>query len=212
MLASKVREIEVIVVDTEMDALLLENSLIKKYQPRYNMLLKDDKSFPSIVIKNERFPRIFPTRQLLKDGSEYFGPYANVKHMHKVLKLIKTLYPTRTCNYNLSEDNIAKGKYKKCLEFHLGNCKAPCENRVSEGDYNANVAAIRQIIKGNLSPLIKKLNLEMKSEAAQMRFEVAHELKGKIDLLEGFQAKSTIVNPNIRNTDVFNRESGGESA
>ena len=157
LLASRVTDIEVIVVETELDALLLENSLIKKYQPRYNMQLKDDKSFPSIVIKNERFPRIFPTRSLVKDGSEYFGPYASVKHMHKVLELVKKLYPIRTCNYKLSKENVEKKKYKLCLEFHMGNCKGPCDGRVSEEDYNANVDAIRNIIKGNLNGVLKGL-------------------------------------------------------
>lgn len=212
VLATKVRDIEVIVVETENDALLLENSLIKKYQPRYNMQLKDDKSFPSIVIKNERFPRIFPTRQLLKDKSEYFGPYSSVKHMHKVLNLIKKLYPIRTCNYNLSEENIAKGKYKRCLEFHLGNCKGPCEGLVSLDEYDTNVESIRQVIKGNFSGLIRDLKAEMKAAAEDMLFEKAHELKKKMELLEGFQARSTIVNPGIKNTDVFSIVSDGASA
>jgi len=212
LLASRVTDIEVIVVETELDALLLENSLIKKYQPRYNMQLKDDKSFPSIVIKNERFPRIFPTRSLVKDGSEYFGPYASVKHMHKVLELVKTLYPIRTCNYKLSKENVEKKKYKLCLEFHMGNCKGPCDGRVSEEDYNANVDAIRNIIKGNLNGVLKGLKGEMKSAAASMEFEVADEFKKKVDLLEGFQTRSTIVNPSIRNTDIFSIVSEGNTA
>ncbi|NNE55311.1 MAG: excinuclease ABC subunit C, partial [Flavobacteriales bacterium] len=212
MLASKVRDIEVIVVETENDALLLENSLIKKYQPRYNMQLKDDKSFPSIVIKNERFPRIFPTRNLIKDGSEYFGPYSNVKHMHKVLNLIKKMFPVRTCNYKLSEENVEKGKYKRCLEFHIGNCKGPCEGLVSQEEYDANVASIRQIIKGNLGGLIRELKQKMKVASEEMAFENAHDLKKKVELLEGFQARSTIVNPNIKDTDVFTIVSDGTSS
>ena len=212
LLASRVADIEVIVVETELDALFLENSLIKKYQPRYNMQLKDDKSFPSIVIKNERFPRIFPTRSLIKDGSEYFGPYASVKHMHKVLELVKKLYPIRTCNYKLSKENIEKKKYKLCLEFHMGNCKGPCDGRVSEEDYNANVDGIRNIIKGNLEGVLKGLKSEMKSAAAAMEFEIAEEFKKKVDLLEGFQTRSTIVNPSIRNTDIFSIVSEGNTA
>jgi len=212
LLASRVADIEVIVVETELDALFLENSLIKKYQPRYNMQLKDDKSFPSIVIKNERFPRIFPTRSLIKDGSEYFGPYASVKHMHKVLELVKKLYPIRTCNYKLSKENIEKKKYKLCLEFHMGNCKGPCDGRVSEEDYNANVDGIRNIIKGNLEGVLKGLKSEMKSAAAAMEFELAEEFKKKVDLLEGFQTRSTIVNPSIRNTDIFSIVSEGNTA
>jgi len=212
LLASRVTDIEVIVVETELDALLLENSLIKKYQPRYNMQLKDDKSFPSIVIKNERFPRIFPTRSLIKDGSEYFGPYASVKHMHKVLELVKKLYPIRTCNYKLSKENVEKKKYKLCLEFHMGNCKGPCDGRVSEEDYNINVDGIRNIIKGNLNGVLKGLKAKMKSAAASMEFEIAEECKKKVDLLESFQTRSTIVNSSIRNTDIFSIVSEGNTA
>lgn len=212
VLASRVEDIEVIVVETELDALLLENSLIKKYQPRYNMQLKDDKSFPSIVIKNERFPRIFPTRSLIKDGSEYYGPYASVKHMHKVLDLIKKLYPIRTCNYKLSEENVEKKKYKLCLEFHLGNCKGPCEGRVTEEEYMANVDSIRNIIKGNLDGVLRGLKAKMKTASESMEFEAAEEFKKKVELLEGFQARSTIVNPSIRNTDVFSIVSEGNTA
>lgn len=212
VLASKVVDIEVIVVETELDALFLENSLIKKYQPRYNMQLKDDKSFPSIVIKNERFPRIFPTRSLIKDGSEYYGPYASVKHMHKVLELVNKLFPTRTCNYKLSEENVEKKKYKVCLEYHMGNCKGPCDGRFSEEHYNENVDSIRNIIKGNLDGVLKGFKSEMKTASEAMNFENAEEFRKRIELLESFQTRSTIVNPTIRNTDVFSIVSEGSTA
>lgn len=203
LLASKVVDIKFVVTDTEADALFLENNLIKEHQPRYNMQLKDDKSFPSITIKNERFPRIFPTRRLIKDGSEYFGPYSNVKKLNAVLDLIKKLYPIRTCKYDLSEANIEKGKFKVCLEYHLGNCLGPCVGKQEEADYAANVSAIRQILKGDLTDLVKVHKKEMDNYAASLKFEEAASLKKKLDLLENFQARSTIVNPNIREVDVF---------
>jgi excinuclease ABC subunit C len=191
------------VVETELDALLLENSLIKKYKPRYNINLKDDKTYPSIVIKKEPFPRIFPTRQLIRDGSEYYGPYASVKTMHAVLALIKKLYPIRTCSLPLTEKNIEAGKFKICLEFHLGNCRGPCEARQSMEEYDHNVDNIRHILRGNYSDLIREMKSQMAVAASAYQFEVAHELKEKMELLENFQAKSTIVNPSIHNVDVF---------
>lgn len=203
LLASKVADIKFVVTDTEADALFLENNLIKEHQPRYNMQLKDDKSFPSIVIKNERFPRIFPTRKLIKDGSEYFGPYSNVKKLNAVLDLIKKLYPIRTCRYDLSEENIAKGKFKVCLEYHLGNCLGPCEGKQTEDHYMSHVSAIRQILKGDLADLIKWQKEEMKKSAAALDFEEAAVLKKRLGLLENFQAKSTIVNASIKQVDVF---------
>lgn len=203
ILAKKVDEIKFLVVETELDALLLENSLIKENQPKYNIQLKDDKTFPSIVIKKERFPRVFPTRQLIRDGSEYYGPYASVKTMHAVLDLIRKLYPIRSCNYNLDEKHVDAGKYKICLEYHIGNCLGPCENRMSEEAYNANVDAIRKIIKGQMDGPIKTLKSEMQAAAANLEFEQAQDIKNKLDLLEKFQAKSTIVNPKIKNVDVF---------
>lgn len=203
LLVRKINDIKFIVVETEFDALLLENSLIKKYQPKYNIALKDDKTYPSIVIKNERFPRIYPTRQIIKDGSEYFGPYANVKAMHTLLDLIKRLYPLRTCKYNLSEENINEGKFKVCLEYHLGNCLGPCEGLMNEDDYNQNVDAIRNIIKGDYAEAVKTLKNRMHKMAEDMQFELAADLKKKIDILEFFQAKSTIVHASIHNTEVF---------
>jgi excinuclease ABC subunit C len=203
LLVRKIADIKIIVVETEMDALLLENSLIKKYKPRYNINLKDDKTYPSIVIKKESFPRVFPTRQIIKDGSEYFGPYASVKIMHTVLDLVKKLYPIRTCSLALTEPNIKAGKFKVCLEYHLGNCKGPCEGKQSLQEYDSNVDNIRKIIRGNYGDAIKELRSQMKASAENYAFESAQELKDKIEVLESFQARSTIVNPSIHNVDVF---------
>ena len=203
VLVKKIQKIKHIVVETETDALLLENNLIKKYQPRYNVLLKDDKSYPWICIKNERFPRVFQTRKLIKDGSEYYGPYTSVKTVHTLLDLIKGLYTLRTCNYDLSEEKIKAGKYKVCLEYHLGNCKGPCEGKESIEDYDESIKAIRQILKGNFKDSIKRFKKEMQLRAEQMHFEEAQKTKEKIEVLEKYQAKSTIVNPKISNVDVF---------
>ncbi len=203
ILVSKIVDIKFIVVATEMDALLLENSLIKKYQPRYNILLKDDKTYPSITIKNERFPRIHSTRQIIKNGSEYFGPYASLKSMRTVLDLIHKLYPIRNCNYNLSEENIQKGKFKACLEYHIGNCKAPCVGKQSLEEYNQNVDEARQIIKGNMTDLLREMKKLMKKYAENLEFEKAQEIKEKIEDLIKFKAKTTIVNYKINNVDVF---------
>ncbi|NJB36905.1 excinuclease ABC subunit UvrC [Croceivirga sp. JEA036] len=203
VLVKKIVTIKHIVVATENDALLLENSLIKKNRPRYNVLLRDDKTYPWICIKNERFPRIFPTRRLIKDGSEYFGPYTSMKTVRTLLELIKSVYPLRTCNYDLSKDKIESGKYKKCLEFHLGNCKAPCEDLQSFAEYDRQINDIRQIIKGNFKSSLAYFKQQMKNYAAEMEFEKAQQIKEKIDVLENYQAKSTIVNPRISNVDVF---------
>ncbi|WP_442267763.1 excinuclease ABC subunit UvrC [Tenacibaculum sp. ZS6-P6] len=203
VLVKKIVKIEHIVVDTETDALLLENNLIKKYQPRYNVLLKDDKSYPWICIKKERFPRIFITRRVVKDGSEYFGPYTSVKTVHNLLDLIKQLYPLRTCNYDLSEPKIQSGKYKVCLEYHLKNCKGPCEAYQNEESYAKNVREIRNIIKGNFKESLESLHKIMMGYAADMNFEEAQRIKDKLDSLKNYQAKSTIVNPSINNVDVF---------
>ena len=203
VLVKKIRKIKHIVVPTESDALLLENNLIKKYRPRYNVLLKDDKSYPWICIKNERFPRIFPTRKLIKDGSEYYGPYTSMKTVRTLLDLVKSVYPLRTCNYDLSQEKIENGKYKVCLEFHLGNCKGPCEDLQSAEEYHAQIDDIREIIKGNFKSSLHYFKKEMKSLAAEMRFEEAQRIKDKIEVLESYQAKSTIVNPKINNVDVF---------
>ncbi len=203
VLVKKIANIKHIVVETENDALLLENNLIKKYQPRYNVMLKDDKSYPWICIKNERFPRVFPTRRLYKDGSEYFGPYTSMKTVHTLLDLIKGLYHLRTCNYNLSKDKIESGKYKVCLEYHLGNCKGPCEDLQTEEEYNEHIKAIREIIKGNFKDSLSQFKTQMKHLAEDMQFEEAQRIKEKIEILENYQAKSTIVNPKISNVDVF---------
>ena len=203
VLVKKIASIKHIVVETEKDALLLENNLIKKYQPRYNVMLKDDKSYPWICIKKERFPRVFPTRRVFKDGSEYFGPYTSMKTVHTLLDLIKGLYHLRTCNFNLSEDKIESGKYKVCLEYHLGNCKGPCEDLQSEDEYNEHIKAIREIIKGNFKDSLSQFRMQMKRLAEHMQFEEAQRIKEKIEILENYQAKSTIVNPKISNVDVF---------
>lgn len=203
ILVRKISYIKHIVVNTETDALLLENNLIKKYQPRYNILLKDDKSYPWICIKKERFSRVFMTRRVIKDGSEYFGPYTSVRTVKVLLDLIKELYSLRTCNYDLSEAKIEAGKYKVCLEYHLGNCKGPCEGFQSEVQYDQTVKAIRNIIKGNFKESLDKFHEMMTDFAANMKFEEAQKIKEKVQLLSNYQAKSTIINPSINNVDVF---------
>jgi len=203
VLVKKIASIKHIVVPTESDALLLENNLIKKYKPRYNVLLKDDKSYPWICIKKERFPRIFPTRRMIKDGSEYFGPYTSMKTVRTLLDLIKDVYPLRTCNYDLSSEKIAAGKYKLCLEYHLGNCKGPCDGLQSEEEYRKQITDIRDIIKGNFKSSLHYFKNKMKSLASEMKFEEAQKIKEKIEVLENYQVKSTVVNPKINNVDVF---------
>ncbi|WP_456379566.1 excinuclease ABC subunit UvrC [Lutibacter sp.] len=203
ILVKKIATIKHIVVDTETDALLLENNLIKKYQPRYNVMLKDDKTYPWICIKKERFSRIFLTRNALKDGSEYFGPYTSVRTARALLDLIKELYLLRSCNYDLSQKNIENKKYKVCLDFHIGNCKGACENLQAEANYNKDITAIRNIIKGNFKESLKLFEELMLKFAAKMEFEEAQKIKEKIALLANYQAKSTVVNPSINNVDVF---------
>ena len=203
ILVKNIVTIEHIVVESEMDALLLENNLIKKHKPRYNVLLKDDKTYPWICIKKERFPRIFATRKIIKDGSEYFGPYTSMKTVRTLLDLIKGLYPLRTCNYDLSAEKIAAEKYKVCLEYHLGNCLAPCEDKIDAAQYDENIKAIRAIIKGNFKDSLLQFNQQMQSHAENMEFEDAQKIKEKLDVLQNYQAKSTIVNPKISNVDVF---------
>lgn len=203
VLVKKIATIKHIVVETETDALLLENSLIKKHQPRYNVMLKDDKTYPWICIKKERFPRVFMTRNVIKDGSEYFGPYTSVRTVKALLDLIRELYPLRTCNYELSKSNIENGKYKVCLEYHLGNCLGPCEDLQSETDYRQEITEIRNIIKGNFKESLEKFNQMMLDFAAKMEFEEAQKIKEKVALLANYQAKSTVVNPTINNVDVF---------
>jgi excinuclease ABC subunit C len=203
VLVKKIVSIKHIVVPTETDALLLENNLIKKLQPRYNVLLRDDKTYPWICIKNERFPRIFSTRKMIKDGSEYFGPYTSFKTVHTILDLIKELYPLRTCNFDLSKANIDSGKFKVCLEYHIGNCKGPCEGLESITNYEKQVQAIREILKGNFKESLKDFKKMMNELAADMKFEEAQQIKEKIEVLENYQSRSTILNPKISNIDVF---------
>jgi excinuclease ABC subunit C len=203
ILVNKIVSIKHIVVETETDALLLENNLIKKYQPRYNIMLKDDKTYPWICIKKERFPRVFMTRRVVKDGSEYFGPYTNVRTVKVLLDLIRELYPLRTCNYDLSKEKIIAKKYKVCLEYHLGNCNGPCQDFQEEESYKETIKAIRNIIKGNFKESVDKFQEIMQLLAERMEFEEAQKVKEKLNLLSNYQSKSTIVNPSINNVDVF---------
>ena len=203
ILVKKIVRIEHIVVASEMDALLLENNLIKKYKPRYNVLLKDDKTYPWICIKKERFPRIFVTRKVFKDGSEYFGPYTNIKTVYTLLELIRGIYPLRNCRFDLSQEKVEAKKYKVCLEYHMGNCHAPCEDKVSEAEYDENIKAIRSIIKGNFKDSLQNFKTQMNRLAHNLEFEEAQKIKEKLDVLENYQSKSTIVNPKISNVDVF---------
>lgn len=203
MLVRKIEDVSFVVTNTELDALLLENNLIKKYQPRYNIQMKDDKTFPWLCIKNEPFPRIFATRHLVRDGSEYFGPYASVRMMKTLLETIKQLYQLRTCSLNLATKNIEKGKYKVCLEYHIGNCKAPCVGYQTEADYSETIKQIRSIIKGNIASVIVELKSLMHKAAEKMDFEHAQLIKEKLEILERYKSKSTIVNPRIDNVDVL---------
>ena len=203
LLVKKIDSVKYIITESELDALLLENNLIKKHQPRYNVMLKDDKTYPWICIKKEPFPRVFKTRTVIKDGSEYFGPYASVKMMNTILDLVRKNYKLRTCAYHLSQDNIEKGKFKKCLEYHIGNCKAPCVGKQIEADYDQSIEDIRNIIKGNVGEVKRQLKQSINKAAEQLDFERAADLKQKLDAFEKFQAKSTVVNPSIHNVDVF---------
>tara|TARA_B110000046_G_scaffold29074_1_gene30369 strand:- start:47559 stop:49361 length:1803 start_codon:yes stop_codon:yes gene_type:complete len=203
LLVSKIRDVKYILTDSEMDALLLENNLIKTHQPRYNVMLKDDKTYPWICIKNEPFPRIFKTRTLIKDGSEYYGPYASVSMMNAILDLIRKNYKLRTCAYQLSSENINKGKFKVCLEYHIGNCKAPCENLQTKKAYDHNIAEIRNIIKGNVNVVKNELKEAIKMAVDELDFEEAQSLKKKLEAFQKFQSKSTVVSPTIHNVDVF---------
>lgn len=203
VLVSKIRNIQYTVVDTEFDALLLENTLIKENQPRYNINLKDDKSYPLIRITKEHFPKVYPMRNPVKDGSEYFGPYANGKMMNTLLELVRKLYPTRNCNLNLSPKNISEGKFKVCLEYQIGNCKGPCQNFQSEEDYNQTIANIRHILKGNLGEVRRHLKSCIDDSVARLAFEEAQDYKLKLEQLESYQSKSTVVNTKINQVDVF---------
>lgn len=212
ILVRQIRDIKFIVVATELDALLLENNLIKEYQPKYNVLLKDDKTFPWICIKKEAYPRIFPTRRVVKDGSQYFGPYANVKMMHTLLELIRQLYPLRTCNLNLTQENIQADKFKVCLEYHIGNCKGPCVGKQTEADYELAIQNIRKIIKGNIREVREHLHALMSEFAEKLEFEEAQLIKEKLTILEKFTSKSAVVSPVVSDADVFSIVSDVKSA
>ncbi|NDK18156.1 MAG: excinuclease ABC subunit C [Flavobacteriales bacterium CG11_big_fil_rev_8_21_14_0_20_35_7] len=212
ILVKKIAHIKHIVVETETDALILENNLIKKYQPKYNIMLKDDKTYPWLCIKNEAFPRVFLTRRIIKDGSEYFGPYTSVKTVIVLLGLIKELFMLRTCNFDLSPINIAKKKYSVCLDYHIGNCKGPCEGLQLAADYNDDINAIRNILKGHFKASLKKFEDLMQHYAADLKFEEAQKIKEKIEILANYQAKSTVVHPSITNVDVFSILSDDEFA
>jgi excinuclease ABC subunit C len=211
LMVKKIRDIKYSVVETESDALLLEDSLIKKFKPRYNILLKDDKSYASIVIKNEPFPRVLSTRQILNDGSTYFGPYTSGKSLYSILDLIKELYPLRTCTLNLSKANIQAKKFKVCLEYHLGNCLGPCIGKQREDEYQQGIQHIKRIIKGEYLEAVKTLKKEMIQLSSEQKFEQAQQLKERIQTLENFQAKSTIVNTDIDNVEVFSIASDAQS-
>jgi len=203
VLVKKITDIKHIVVANESDSLLLENNLIKKYQPRYNVLLKDDKTFPWICVKKESFPRVFSTRNVIRDGSTYYGPYTSSLMVRTILDLVRQLYPLRTCKYNLSQENITNGKFKVCLEYHIGNCKAPCTGLQTEDEYDISVQEVHQILKGNIFQVVSQLKKSMKEYADNQAFEKAQVIKEKIEILEKYRSKSTIVNPKIKNVDVY---------
>lgn len=212
ILVSKIADIRYIVVNTEEDALLLENNLIKKYKPRYNVLLKDDKSYPSICVSNEYFPRIFKTRKIIRNGSTYFGPYSHIPSMQAVLDLIKRLYPLRTCHLALTPENIRNGKFNVCLEYHIKNCKGPCIGLQSHDEYMKNIAEIKEILKGNTQTISDMLRDEMMHLAEELKFEEAQKIKEKYDLIEGYRSKSEVVSSILHNIDVFSIETDDNSA
>lgn len=212
ILVSKIADIRYIVVNTEEDALLLENNLIKKYKPRYNVLLKDDKSYPSICVSNEYFPRVFKTRQIIRNGSTYYGPYSHIPSMQAVLDLIKKLYPLRTCYLALTPENIRQGKFNVCLEYHIKNCKGPCIGMQSHDEYMDNIAQVKEILKGNTQAISDALMKEMMSLAEEMKFEEAQKVKEKYELIESYRAKSEVVSSILHNIDVFSIEMDENSA
>ncbi len=212
ILVRKIVDIKYLVVDTEHDALLLENNLIKKYQPKYNVLLKDDKTFPWICVTNERFPRIFSTRKLIRDGSNYYGPYVSGRVLHAILDLTKKMYPLRNCRFSLIEKNIEAKKFKVCLEYHIGNCLGPCEGLQTEENYEIGISHIKTILKGNVGVVLKQLTAMLQEYVVVMQFEKAQELKERIKALENYQSKSTVVSATITNIDVFSIQSDEKSA
>jgi excinuclease ABC, C subunit len=211
-LVQRIRRIEFTIVNSEQDAFLLENNLIKQFQPRFNINLKDDKTYPYIVIKNEPFPRIFLTRRQIDDGSQYLGPFTSVARVRELLDFVRANIQLRTCKLNLTENNIKKGKFKVCLEYHLGNCKGPCEGHQTQEDYNKGIQQIKNILKGNLGPVIQHFKQEMKEAAAQMAFEKAAVIRNKIEHLEQYQAKSVIISRHVTNADVFSMLRDGDTA
>lgn len=212
MLVSKIADIRYIVVNTEEDALLLENNLIKKYKPRYNVLLKDDKSYPSICVSNEYFPRVFKTRQIIRNGSTYYGPYSHIPSMQAVLDLIKKLYPLRTCHLALTPENIRQGKFNVCLEYHIKNCKGPCIGMQSHDEYMENIAQVKEILKGNTQAISDALMKEMMTLAEDMKFEEAQKIKEKYELIENYRSKSEVVSSVLHNIDVFSIEMDDNTA
>lgn len=212
MLVSKIADIRYIVVNTEEDALLLENNLIKKYKPRYNVLLKDDKSYPSICVSNEYFPRVFKTRQIIRNGSTYYGPYSHIPSMQAVLDLIKKLYPLRTCHLALTSENIRQGKFNVCLEYHIKNCKGPCIGMQSHDEYMENIAQVKEILKGNTQAISDALMKEMMTLAEDMKFEEAQKIKEKYELIENYRSKSEVVSSVLHNIDVFSIEMDDNTA
>lgn len=212
VLVRQIRDIKYIVVNTEEDALLLENSLIKQYRPRYNVLLKDDKTYPSITVKNEYFPRIFQTRNIVRDGSQYYGPYPSLYTAKVMLQMLKDLYPIRTCKYPLTPESIAAGRYKICLEYHIKRCKGPCEGLQTAEEYQQNISEIKEILRGNISQISKHLYEKMQTLAAELRFEEAQKIKEKYEVIENYRSKSTVVTPMLHNIDVFSLAQNDSSA
>ena len=212
LLVTKIRDIRYVVVKTEEDALLLENNLIKRYKPHYNVLLKDDKTYPSIVVKNEYFPRVFQTRNIVRDGSRYYGPYPSIYTAKVMLQMLKELYPLRTCKYPLTPESIAKGRYKVCLEYHIKRCKGPCEGLQTLEEYQQNISEIKEILRGNISQISKHLYEEMQKLAGELRFEEAQKIKEKYEVIENYRSKSTVVTPMLHNIDVFSLAENENSA
>ena len=210
VLVSKIADLEYSIVDSESEALLLENTMIKQYKPRYNIMLKDDKTYPWICIKKEAFPRVFFTRRKVNDGSEYFGPYPSVRTAHILLDLLGQVYKVRSCRTPLTEAGVAKGKYKVCLDYHIHKCNGPCEGLISKADYNVMIAEIREVIKGNLGGVLRDLKAQMMDHASRLEFEEAQLIKEKYDLLENYRSRSTVVSQSIHDVEVFSYVDEGE--